>query len=713
MSRTSCSFCEKVFKYDRLAREALALLCPEFRSSDLTPIEPAIIGPRIADLGHRLYHEGTLIGLPVDWEMEESPEIARSLEMWRTAISERSCAEFTRLTVAAAREALAGWLQLGKLAPRLSILRWTACMKWMEARAVVINENSVGGAFGSIDPAKSAQGIWDVKAWILEQLREFVNMPEILSMIDYDLQGNGVWRRTGREEMPEEAKKNDWYRRGTEFDVAQICLQVERLPPQALNEYGDGPPKYELKALYGDPDWLLKPQDAARFVLEKHGWGTRLEVPGIDLMPAKEMVLGKYLVLEQPPPFEHDLEDPEVVAKVQRGEDLGKGDQEDGLPGAIHGSIALLYASMCATEDIDMIRFHPSILEIEGFVEALLRYCPPIRCLDFGGCSETITKDTLRLLQLGGDSMFYLDLEACGLDYRHVDVLVESLGHLTGLKSIDLSSNRFDDNAAICLVMALCHGVESSAWDFGRIDIATVRLDGNQLENTLDFRDKVAAMLAERGGSTINGGTTVQRMDNEEVLWRPGPKQGGLINEVLEKALRQIPCTDIRQLERSCILNNRKLDERVEQDPHHTRLPAYLWRREFNARLLDHPIIQAMKEERNVIGKLNEEKKEREEAERAARLAAGEESPEGSPPPSPGIGSPTNRFSHAGDATPPSRISHLGEEASPANRASRFGGDSPSSTARRASRFDISEEPASPTAASQNVRAFLSSAGGQ
>ena len=46
-----------------------------------------------------------------------------------------------------------------------------------------------------------------------------------------------------------------------------------------------------------------------------------------------------------PPPPQFDLDDPEVRSKVERGEDLGKAHQEDGLPGALHGSVGLLYAA--------------------------------------------------------------------------------------------------------------------------------------------------------------------------------------------------------------------------------------------------------------------------------------------------------------------------------------------------------------------------------
>lgn len=588
-------FVRKIFTLDPPSRQALPLLSPSLRAADLAPLMPAEIGPRIGDLGERLYREGSLPGIKTDWETERSPEIERSIAAWRLACTEASSRAYTVALRTTFKEAQAGLLQMGRLEPKLAALRWCLCIKWLSARAELIDLNSSGGHIGGIDAKANAASQRETKEWIMEECRTLTGITEVLAMVDYDICGEGVWVNGGREPLPKLAK-NDWYRRGVEFYIASLCLQVSRLPPTSINNIGFGPPVYCLKRPYGELEWRLQPALSSRVVVEAHAWTASVEPSPINTL--KALVMGGVLHMEAPPPPVFDVTDPEIYAKVQRGEDLGKGTQADGLPGAAHGSIGLAYASLCATEEIENVRFHPEILKVDGLIDSFLRSCPPLRTLDFQGCAETMTQETLLLLPLAGPSLLRLDLEACGLGRKHVDMLVHAFARLPGLQFVDLGENKFDDKAALQLTSSLCRSLPDSEWDFGRVDVATVRFDGNPLQDPDAFRSRVAALLEERGGTVVAGGELILHQDNLCITWKPGPNDGSSVSRLMDDSAPIASWVKLNEFEKRANKSNRELDSQTLEDEFVARTPAYLAARVKNAAILDHPFIKMMKAER-------------------------------------------------------------------------------------------------------------------
>eukprot|EP00927_Polykrikos_kofoidii_P061956 TRINITY_DN56777_c0_g1_i1.p1 TRINITY_DN56777_c0_g1~~TRINITY_DN56777_c0_g1_i1.p1 ORF type:complete len:634 (-),score=110.85 TRINITY_DN56777_c0_g1_i1:27-1928(-) len=608
------NFVQKVFSNDRPSREAFVLLAPEFRSCDLRMVKAADIGLRMAEIGDRLYREGSLPGLPT-WEMEESPEFVRSIAEWRKALEVAGCEDFMRHLRNASKNSMAAYFQMGKLVPSLAALRWMTCMKWLEFRGDIIDAASVGGAFGSLNPTKSYDALVKAKEFIFHELREILAQPEAVAMIDYDLKGHGVWHRGGCEPLPEEAT-NEWYRRGVEFDLSSFCLQSLQLPPMEINETGYGPPIYLLKQPLGKPDWSLGPQDSPRHVLLSTNWGVELSQSPFDNLPAKQLVQGMVLQVKKPPAPVFDLNDPEILEKIQRREDLGKGDQEDGLPGAIHGSVGLFYAALCAVEKQEHIRIYPDILPIEGFIEYFLRYSPPLRSLDFGGCAEKMTAEILQFLPLAGESLVFLDLEECNLSGEHVDVLVSSLQDLRGLRHVDLTGNNFDGPAAVRLLSELSER---------RVDVFTIRFDDNPLGDRPHFRDAVTDLLVKRGGGVAVGGEIVSHLHNDSVSWSAGVTTGCELHDAMasfDEALNsedgagepRVPCTAIKDIERHVKNADRKMEEEAEasRNPEAVKLlPNFLARRQYHQKILRLSLVNQARHERACAAKAKEEEGER------------------------------------------------------------------------------------------------------
>jgi len=434
--------------------------------------------------------------------------------------------------------------------------------------------------------------------------------------------GYGVWHRGGREPLPEEAE-NEWYRRGLQFDIASMCWQVWRLPPDHINTIGEGPPVYVLKRPFGERDQELQPASTARIIIQKHLWGADVEQSPIDVLPTKALVLGNVLHAEAPPEPEFDVTDPEIFAKIQRGDDLGKGLQEEGLPGALHGSIGLLFAMMCHREDIENVKFcsgqpdeygRPEadrFLPIPDLVRCFLRFGPPFRSLDFSGCALTMCDEILDVVANAGPSLLTLDLEDCGLGKANVESLIRTFGKLTGLTFVDLGHNSFDAESAYDLVCSICRVTPMSNWEFGRIDVATVRLDGNPIDNTGTFRDKIAALLSERGGQVVAGGEFILPMSDTEVLWHAGAVCGSQVHAAVNKGVQHVETTALKDLEKNIKKSEQELLDAALENHFVERTPAYLARKEYNEMVLNHPLIVMFKEERAAVIAEKEEREKR------------------------------------------------------------------------------------------------------
>eukprot|EP00929_Paragymnodinium_shiwhaense_P088294 TRINITY_DN48588_c0_g1_i1.p1 TRINITY_DN48588_c0_g1~~TRINITY_DN48588_c0_g1_i1.p1 ORF type:complete len:687 (+),score=111.69 TRINITY_DN48588_c0_g1_i1:80-2062(+) len=629
-------FYEKMFTVDRMAREAYPLLAPEYRAADLIPLRPPELGPQVHELGERLYTEGSLPGLD-GWEWEESPEAEQSLAAWKEAIQQPGCAEFLELVKKSSRLSFAAYYQATKLQPQMALFRWTCTMRWLESRAILCADAAAGGALGTIDPVESRKALVKVKEWILEQAREIVTKPALLSMTDLDLLGNGVWLKGTREDIPKEAR-NLWYRRGMEYDVAMLCLQISQLPPVEINDVGQGLPVYVLKQPYGTPDWRLRPQDSAKYILERHGWNATLFQAPIDRVPEEQLLTGMVMHMTLPPPPEIDLDDPDIIEKIQRGEDLGKGAQADGLPGSIHGSVSLYYCLLISNDGLENVAFRNEMLEIEGFVPHIMRYAPPLRSLDFGpfrvptesadeeqvtvpGCADSMHEGILRMLPLSGETLNYLDLEGCNIGPEHVDILIEAFSRLPGLIQVDLTDNRLDDEAALKLMSTL---------STRRIDIATIRLDQNPIQDRAAFRDKLAAILSDRAGQVVGGGDLVLHCGDQSMVWKSSTHTGTGVEELLRDYSGRVVGTSLKDLEVNNKSNSRKLENETNdsRDPAFVRrTPAYQAKTEYYRTVNDHPLIELARQEREVAYKLQQEEKARkaeEEAREKARLEAEE-----------------------------------------------------------------------------------------
>ncbi|CAK0883703.1 unnamed protein product [Prorocentrum cordatum] len=516
---------------DRPAWLALPLLLPAKGAEELLSMEAALVGARVAELATTLYREGSLPGLST-WQFEECPEFADGIALWRQAMAEETCAAFTRKLQEAARLAREGIAQIGNLAPKLAMTRWGIVIVWVAARAALVAQSSVAGCVQGLPaPAASARVCRDSKRAVFELLQEVIADSRVSPMYDFDLLGPGVWRGGGRVSLAEEAE-NEWYRRGSELDIGVMCHQACQLPPEDLNGWR---PVVALTQEAGAPEWRLPPQDAPRFVLEKHEWLCVVEPTPLDA--DGKLLLGgtKVLQMALPPPPEHDLDDPEVIAKIQRGEELGKKHQADGLPGALHGSVGLLYAGLCATEGVGHLAMNAGILGLEGLLDGLLRYGPPVQSLSLADCPKLVDRALLEeTLPLAGAGLQVLDLERCALDFEHADWLVECAHRLPGLRRLDLAGNELDGDAAVDLLEGLCEKCAA---------LTTLRLDSNPVGlDREDFRATVAGLLARRGAQVVAGGTINFVYGTDSVVWspqlKPDPPTGvgmGMVERTVEE----------------------------------------------------------------------------------------------------------------------------------------------------------------------------------
>jgi len=616
----------KFFGGDRLAREALTLLAPEFTPADLALMDAHHIGPYIAELGDRLYEEGCLPGLPT-WELEESPEVMESIQLWKEAMKEPTTHIFNKKVQKAAEQADAGYLQMGNLAPRMSSLRWSCCMRWLAARSEAVEACSAGGALGTVSVELSKQASHEAKSWIFERLHALLSEPPVLAIFDYDLLGEGCWHggRAGKEPLPVEAKQ-EWFRRGFEFDTIMLCHQIMNMPPAELNPSA---PTIFMVRPYGEQHIHLLPPKAPRLIIERNFWNAVMTQASLEDLHTRVRVEGEVLHMEVAPPATFDFDDPDIIAKLQRGEDLGKGHQEEGLPGAIHGSIGLMYAAMCTVEGVVNVHFYPGLLELDGFVQSFLRYGPPLRSLDFSGCSGTLGEGILELLPLAGESLTVLDLSDCGLDGTFVETLIQSLVELTGLRHLDLGGNALNAQATVRLISALSEG---------RIDIASVRLDGNPFGNSESLRNEVAAQLATRGEQVVAGGELVFSLGDNAVRWCAEPRQGQLAQRLRDEGSEGPRTMSFKELRQATEARRRKLDKMEQQDPEYETLPAKAkWlsgEREKAKGVLESNFMQMYKKELQVAV-------ERKEAQKAALAESFEASVtkdgEAAGPASPGV----------------------------------------------------------------------------
>ncbi|CAE8622081.1 unnamed protein product [Polarella glacialis] len=532
------TYVRKFFKGDRLAREAFTFLAPEHRQEDLVIMDTTGLAEMIGDFGERLFEEGSLPGLPC-WEKEASPELEDSIKFWRQSLEEETGPAYNVLVQKAFRQAEAGFLQLGRLAPRLAALRWAACMNWIANRSDAMIKSSGGGANVSQIPAQLSEAASrGVKHNIIKWLGTIIKEPPVIAIFDFDLLGQGVWHGGGKEPVPTEAL-DEWYRRGCEFDICMLASQALAIPPFDLNP---AVPKLVMVQPYGSPAVHIDLPKVPRLILDKHEWLFQALLAPLEGLPQKVPLDGPVLHMDIPPAPFFDLTDPEVRAKVERGEDLGKGSQEDGLPGALHGSVGLLYAAAATADKITNVRFVSSMLELEGFVEMFLHYGPHLRSISLSGCHEKVDEETLYLMALAGDSMLTLDLSDCGLTGDIVEAVVNTLKELPNVKNLDLAGNALDAQACIRLVKSFSEQ---------RVDIVNLRLDSNPLANPDVLRNEVAAALAQRGESVIAGGDLVFHLGETGVRWCAAPREGQLAQRLREDGADVIRTSSIKEIERA------------------------------------------------------------------------------------------------------------------------------------------------------------------
>lgn len=531
-------------------RHAWLFCAPEHDFSDLTSMDPSEIGENILQLGRQLYDEGSLPEHPT-WAKEESPEFEDSLNLWEQAVQEDAGPLYTQLVQRAFRQAEAAYFQMGRLEPRLSALRWCMCMCWLASRSALIIESSPSGQCNAIDPKRSMETNLRSKQTIFGWLKNLVKEPKIMAIYDFDLVGNGIWHSGGRESVPEDFK-NEWARRGVEFDIARMCAQAMLLEPESANAAA---PRLRMVQPLGTADLQLLLPHVPRLIMEKHGW-VALERP-LPFEEEKFHVDGPLLHIEVPLPPEPDLTNPEVYAKLERGEDLGKGLQEDGLPGALHGSVGLLYAAACYEENISNIQMYIGALQLDGFFRSLLRYGPIFRNLSFADV-VSIPAETLQLLGLVGNRLHTLDLQGCGINQALIEDLANSLVFLPNLRRLDLANNQMETAACLKLISELCER---------RIDIDMIRLDGNPLGNPEIFRNEVAGLLAQRGESAVAGGEIVFHLGDSAVRWCSASRPGCLAHTIREDAFNMPMATSFKELRRVAEMRKKRLKSYEENDP--------------------------------------------------------------------------------------------------------------------------------------------------
>jgi len=517
------AFAAKFFQSDGLATEALALLTPQARHCDLGELNPLTVGMSMVNIGTRMKDEGSFPG--GHYVVESSLEFDESIDCLRKSLDPVTCHEFHAFIQQAAKQAEAGYGTLSTWGPKLAALRWLCCIWWLASRVEIVNAVSVGACFGTIDPRASADACRKAKDDMFGWINELIHKAPLLKVYDFDLIGYGVYMNKRAEPMPR-GGTNEWFRRQMQLDLAALCRQVKDLPPADLNRTE---PRLHILRPYGTLTWMLPPPEALRFIVEKHDWYCQAEMPSIDEAPAKVVVEGLVMHMDTPPPVEFDFKDPEVIAKVQRGEDLGKGCQEDGLPGAIHGSIGLLFAGIMGVEQCVNAKLYPSLLEVDGFLECFMRYTTRLTTLDLSGCEGQMDEEFLEFLAYAGPSLRLLDLEKCGLESSHVDQLTETCEKLTGLQHLDLAYNELDAAAATSLITSLAE--QRGALPLGvplrgprRVDLTSIRFDGCPVGDPHEFRQDIAGLLAARGDQVVAGGELVLYLGVDGVRWFAEPR---------------------------------------------------------------------------------------------------------------------------------------------------------------------------------------------
>jgi len=581
---------------DRVAREGFTFLMPEFHNRDLMVENMDEIGHKILDLGKKLYEGGSM---PCNrlWDKEESPEFAESLELWAKALEATGVADFDRLLQKAAALANEGYAQMGNLAPRMASLRWNCCMCWIAARSAAVLAVSIGNSFGSVSVQRHKEVCHAAKHQIFELLRLLTKEYPVLTIFDFDLVGHGVWHDGKREDLPKLAT-DDWCRRSMEFDVVKLCYQALQLPPESMNPSAA---TFIMVQPYLTPEWLLPPPEAPRRILERHHWFMEFFQPEIDDLHTKAWIDGRVLHMERAPEFQHDFSDPLVRERVERGDELGKGDQEDGKPGAIHGSVALMYAALMTTEKVEHIHVYSGLLEIDEFFETLLRYGPPLLTLELSGSLEAFTKDVLRIIKFAGPSLKILDISECNVNEDMVETLVEVLEACGNVKHVDLAHNLLDGQAAALLMASLCEN---------RIDIPSIRFDGNPLGDIEEFRSEVAAVLAARGEQVVAGGELVLHLEDDMIRWYPKPKEGHLAYRIRDEGSLTPKPVAIKEVRTMANTIKKKLDKYEKQDPAAQTSGGqdWLWRqRQVNQKIFDSPLLDLYKMEIQHRVKMQEE----------------------------------------------------------------------------------------------------------
>lgn len=553
-AKEGIAYVSKLFTNDRLSREAFTFLAPENSSEDVIIMDGETVGRWILEVGHRLFEEGSLPGLP-SWEQEESPELRVSLKAWEDALSVPMGPNFAELVEKAFKQAEAGFFQLGRLAPRLAALRWCSCMAWVRFRTLAVMEASSGGGNCSIPQgAASRDACEQAKRFIFKALDSVVSEPKVRVLFDYDLVGEGVWHGGGKEPLPEESE-DEWHRRSCEFDICRIAHQVERAPPVDVNA---SMPRLLVMQPFGTPHKRLRLAEVPRMILDRNKWYTEVaNMPLLNLC-SKSAVVGPILHMEVPPPPDFDLEDPEVRSKVERGEDLGKAEQEDGLPGALHGSVGLLYAALAFEEEIVNVHFHPGSLLLEGLMEMFVHYGPKLRTISLAGNAGFVNEDSLSLLTLAGDTVKTLDLEGCDLDPSYLEGILNTVKSLRALQVLDLAGNKLDGPTALNLVAALCDN---------RIDLDILRLDGNPLGTPEVFKNEAATLLATRGESVVAGGDLVLHLGDDAVRWCATPKDGCLAWRLREEGGDVVRTTSLKEMDRMVAQTEVQLQRWEASDP--------------------------------------------------------------------------------------------------------------------------------------------------
>lgn len=547
-------FAQKFLASDRPAREAITLLEPNLRSADVVRLDPVTIGRRISDIGKRIASGGNFAFRNAHYIPEVSLELKESLELWDRALLQPTTAGFSELATRAAAQAEAGYGFLRQWGPRLGALRWCCCMCWIGERARVINSASMGSSLGTVHPHQSNAALRRAKERIFHWIKELIHEAPVLKVFDFDLVGCGVYINGSNEPLPRDGT-SEWFRRQMEMDIANLCRQARDLPPEELNATA---PVLDILRPYGEPMLLLPPPEALRRIAERNKWRCELLRSTLDGLPSKALVEGPVLHCEKPDPPPVDLDDQEVVAKIQRGEALGKGDQEDGLPGAPHGSVGLIFAGLVAAENIDNIRICPGLLEVPQFMEVFLRYSTPILSLDFSGCDGLVDEACMALLPLAGPSLKMLDLESCGLETGSVEPLAQALTQLPGLQHLDLAHNLFNATAAARLVQLL--------FTTNRVDLATLRLDGNPVGDREQFRMDVANHLCVRGSHVVGGGELIFHTNRDAVRWMAEPRQGSFAARRRDD-YEPLNSVSLEELQEGVWVKERELDVLEAEDP--------------------------------------------------------------------------------------------------------------------------------------------------